>query len=108
MVSVLVLLVVEILTPYLWYEKLSSACIKYIYVMEEYGYLTSKEAGLLREDLLKQGFEDDNITLKYTNNKVAYGEPIFLNVSYEYELKIPFMESKVIDMEVERTSVSKR
>ena len=108
MVTILVLVIVEILMPYIWYEKLSSTCIKYVYVMEEYGYLTSKEANILREDLLNQGFEGDKIDLKYTNNKVPYGEPIFLKVAYKYELELPFMEPQIINMEIERNSVSKR
>lgn len=108
MVSILVLMIVEIITPYMWYEKLSSASIKYIYVMEEFGYLTGKEASLLKEDLINQGFESDKIELKYTNNKVKYGEPISLEITYDYNLELPFMESQIIEMKVERYSVSKR
>lgn len=108
MVSILVLMIVEIITPYMWYEKLSSASIKYIYVMEEFGYLTGKEASLLKEDLINQGFESEKIGLKYTNNKVKYGEPISLEITYDYDLELPFMESQIIEMKVERYSVSKR
>lgn len=43
-VSTLVVLAIKILMPYIWYEKLSSTCIKYVFVMEEYGYLTKNEA----------------------------------------------------------------
>lgn len=108
LITILVLLTVEIIMPYIWYEKLSSTTIKYIYVMEEYGYLTSKEAGMLKEDLIRQGFEGKNISLSYTNNKVAYGEPISLKLMYKYEMKLPFMEEQIIDMEVKRDSVCKR
>ena len=108
MVSILVLMIVEIITPYMWYEKLSSASIKYIYVMEEFGYLTCKEASLLKEDLINQGFESEKIGLKYTNNKVKYGEPISLEITYDYDLELPFLESQIIEMKVERYSVSKR
>lgn len=107
-VTVLLLLVVEIIMPYLWYEKLSSTSIKYVYLMEEFGYLTNKEANILKEDLRNQGFKMKNIDLEYTNNKVAYGDPIYLKISYQYELKIPLASSKQIDMQVERNSVCKR
>ena len=43
LVSALIIMSVKIITPYIWYEKLSSTCIKYVFVMEEYGYLTKKE-----------------------------------------------------------------
>ena len=108
LVTILVLVTVELLVPYLWYEKLSSATIKYIYVMEEYGYLTSKEASILKEELINQGFEGKNLSLNYTNNKVAYGEPIYLKIDYNYKLKLPFMDEQIINMVVERNSVSKR
>ena len=107
-VTVLLLLVVEVIMPYLWYEKLSSTSIKYVYLMEEFGYLTNKEANLLKEDLENQGFKMKNINIEYTNNKGDYGEPIYLKIFYKYELKIPLASSKLIDMQVERNSVCKR
>ena len=107
-VTVLLLLVVEVIMPYLWYEKLSSTSIKYVYLMEEFGYLTNKEANLLKEDLENQGFKMKNINIEYTNNKVDYGEPIYLKIFYKYELKIPLASSKLIDMQVERNAVCKR
>ena len=107
-VTVLLLLVVEVRMPYLWDEKLSSTSIKYVYLMEEFGYLTNKEANLLKEDLENQGFKMKNINIEYTNNKVDYGEPIYLKIFYKYELKIPLASSKLIDMQVERNSVCKR
>ena len=107
-VTVLLLLVVEVIMPYLWYEKLSSTSIKYVYLMEEFGYLTNKEVNLLKDDLENQGFKMKNINIEYTNNKVDYGEPIYLKIFYKYELKIPLASSKLIDLQVERNSVCKR
>ena len=101
-VTVLLLLVVEVIMPYLWYEKLSSTSIKYVYLMEEFGYLTNKEVNLLKDDLENQGFKMKNINIEYTNNKVDYGEPIYLKIFYKYELKIPLASSKLIDLQVER------
>ena len=106
-VTVLLLLVVEVIMPYLWYEKLSSTSIKYVYLMEEFGYLTNKEVNLLKDDLENQGFKMKNINIEYTNNKVDYGEPIYLKIFYKYELKIPLASSKLIDLQVERNSVCK-
>ena len=63
-VTVLLLLVVEVIMPYLWYEKLSSTSIKYVYLMEEFGYLTNKEANLLKDDLENQGFKMKNINIE--------------------------------------------
>ncbi len=107
-VMILVLTTVEVIIPYLWYEKLSSSCIKYLFIMEEFGYLTSKEANVLKADLESQGFDVDKITLRYTNNKVKYGEPIFLEVGYKYNMQLPIVGERIIEMNVERNSISKR
>lgn len=107
-VTSLIILAVQILIPYLWYEKLSSTCIKYTYIMEEFGYLTSKEAKVLKEDLKTQGFDTDKLKMKYTNDRTEYGEPIYLSLVYDYELKLPFQKLQTIQMKVERNSVSKR
>ena len=108
MVTVLILLATQILTPFLWYEKLSSTCIKYVYIMEEFGYLTSKEAKALKEDLKKQGFDMNKLNINYTSYRMTYGDPIYLSLDYDYELKLPLMNSQIIKMKIERNSVSKR
>lgn len=107
-VTMLILLSVQIIIPYLWYEKLSSTCIKYTYIMEEFGYLTNKEADILKKDLKEQGFDVDKLNIKYTNYKTKYGDPIFLRLNYNYELQLPLMDKLIVPMEVERNSVSKR
>lgn len=108
LISTLIVLAVNILMPYIWYEKLSSSCIKYIFVMEEYGYLTKNEVRNLKNELVAQGFDNNKLDISYTATRVSYGNPIFLKVAYDYELKIPFMEKENIPMVIERNSVSKR
>ena len=107
-VSILIVVAVKILMPYIWYEKLSSTCIKYIFIMEEYGYLTRKEAVNLKEELKEQGFDEEKITLSYVGSEVNYGDPIYLKVMYEYDIDFPIIGYKSIPMEAERVSVSKR
>ena len=99
---------VKIIMPYIWYEKLSSTCLKYVFIMEEYGYLTKSEAKSLKEELANQGFEKDKIKLSYTNSRVTYGNPIFLRLDYEYNMELPFIGEKNVPMVIERNSVSKR
>lgn len=107
-VSTLVVIAIKILMPYIWYERLSSACIKYVFVMEEYGYLTKKEMNSLKKELIAQGFEEDNIKLSYTSSRVEYGQPIYIKLNYEYNIDLPLIGNKKIPMVVERNSVSKR
>lgn len=107
-ISMIIVLAVNIITPYIWYEKLSSTCIKYIYVMEEFGYLTKKEVGSLKDELESQGFEEDRLNMGYTSTRVSYGNPIFLKIAYDYEIDMPFGENIDVPMVVTRNSVSKR
>ena len=107
-VTGLIVLAVQVLIPFLWYEKLSSTCMKYTFIMEEFGYLTSKEAKVLKDDLKQQGFQMDKLNLKYTNYRTEYGDPIYLRLVYDYEMQLPFQEPQTIQMQVERNSISKR
>lgn len=108
LISILIVTSVKIIMPYIWYEKLSSTCIKYVFVIEEFGYLTKKEAQMLLNELKKQGFEEDKITLDYTSKKVNYGDEIYLKINYEYEFKLPIGGKQEIPMKVEKYSICKR
>ena len=108
LVASLIVFAVNILTPYIWYEKLSSTCIKYVFVMEEYGYLTRTEKNRLVDDLKKQGFNENELKLEYTTKKQKYGEPIYLKVNYNFKLDLPVVGKKIIPMNISRESVSKR
>ena len=108
LVATLIVFAIKILMPYIWYEKLSSTCIKDVFIMEEYGYLTRKEKSNLLNELEKQGFEKENVKVQSTTKLQSYGSPIYLNVEYKYNLKLPIIGEKTIPMEISRTSVSKR
>ncbi len=108
MVSSIIVFAIKILTPYIYYEKLSATCIKYIFVMEEFGYLTNKEKENLVKDLTKQGFDINDLKINYTSRRQNYGSPIYLKINYDYKLKLPVVGDKQIPMSIQRESVSKR
>ncbi len=108
LVSALIVFAVNVLTPYIWYEKLSSTCIKYIFVMEEYGYLTNVEKSNLLFDLENQGFDSKQLKINYTSKKQGYGNPIYLKIDYIYKADLPIVGTKYIPMKISRESVSKR
>ena len=107
-VASLIVFSVQIITPYIWYEKLSSTCMKYVFIMEEYGYLTSREKKYLENELIMQGFEKNKLTIACTNKIQSYGKPIYLNVNYNYLLKLPIIGERTIPMNITRESISKR
>lgn len=108
LVAVLIVFCVNILMPYIWYEKLSSTCLKYVFVMEEYGYLTNKEKQNLINDLKNQGFDTSQLSIDSTTRRQVYGSPIILNVRYVYKMKLPIVGNKNVVMNISRESVSKR
>ena len=108
LVATLIVFCVNILVPYIWYEKLSSTCLKYVFVMEEYGYLTEKEKMNLINELKDQGFDTTKIKVSSTNKRQVYGSPIFLKVDYTYKMKLPIIGAKNVQMNINRESVSKR
>ena len=107
-IAMLMVSSIKIIMPYIWYEKLSSTCMKYVFIMEEYGYLTKKEGASLLEELTSQCFEKNKITIDYTAKKVHYGDEIFLKVTYNYPLKLPMGKEQLVPMQIEKYSVCKR
>ena len=108
LIAILIVFSIKILTPYIWYEKLSSTCLKYVFIMEEYGYLTNKEKKNLTNELIAQGFEKEELNIYCTSKKQSYGMPIYLNIDYTYKLEIPLLGEREIQMNINRESVSKR
>lgn len=108
MISILIVTSTKILVPYIWYEKLSSTCLKYVFVIEEYGYLTKKEAVNLLNELERQGFEKEKISLEYTEKAVEYGDEIYLKIGYEYEFELPITGKQLVPMQIEKYSICKR
>ncbi|MBR3280839.1 MAG: hypothetical protein IKI57_03180 [Clostridia bacterium] len=107
-VATMIVFCIKILTPYIWYEKLSSTCLKYVFIMEEFGYLTNKEKNNMISELVNQGFSKNNLKISCTSQRQGYGNPIYLNVNYTYKLNLPIVGEKTIPMNINRESVSKR
>ena len=108
LISMLIVFCVNILMPYVWYEKLSSTCLKYVFVMEEYGYLTNKEKANLIKELQTQGFDTTKLTVTSTSKRQNYGSSIYLKVNYIYKMNLPIVGTKNVVMNINRESVSKR
>lgn len=108
LVATLIVFAIRILMPYIWYEKLSSTCMKYVFIMEEFGYLTNKEKKHLENELIEQGFDKKYLTISCTEKCQSYGNPIYLNVNYSYQMRLPMVGEKRIPMNLNRESVSKR
>ena len=93
------ILLMNILKPYIMYEKLLSTTLRYMFVLEEYGYLTDDDIDLLVEELVVQGFNREDISIEATQTIQEYGDTVYLSITYYYSLDLPLAkeQSLVID-----------
>lgn len=107
---------IRLMEPFIIYEKMSSSSLKYIFVMEEYGYLTSSDRNKLKNELVNKGLNEKNITIRATGDLQEYGTPISLIINYKHSMNLPSFEdsiipkmvSKDIELKVFKRSFSKR
>ena len=93
------ILLMNILKPYIMYEKLLSTTLRWMFVLEEYGYLTDDEIDLLIEELAMHGFNREDISVEATQTIQDYGDTVYLSITYNYSLDLPLVkeQSLVID-----------
>jgi len=107
---------IRLMEPFIIYEKMSSSSLKYIFEMEEYGYLTDSDRKKLKEELIGKGLKEDKLTIRATSDLQEYGEPISLIINYKHNMNLPSfensflpkMEEKEIKLKVFKRSFSKR
>lgn len=60
------------------------------------------------EELVSQGFEKNKLSVTSTSKRQKYGMPIYIKVNYNYKMDLPIVGSKIIQMNIDRESISKR
>lgn len=98
------------------YQKMSSTALKYIFVMEEFGYLNKSDEKSLKNELVSKGLKNENILITATNQLKDYGEVIELTVIYQHPYKkvsfdnslIPRYNEELMEICVSKKGVSKR
>ncbi len=80
---------VNIVLPFIWYQKLQLSSYKYMYIIEKYGYLKKDEKNLLLEELVDKGFDKKEITIISPDSPVGYGNIIEFSIKYNYKQKLP-------------------
>lgn len=110
-------LLINLLKPYILYEKLLSTTLKYMFVLEEYGYLNKDDKEALIDELQQQGFDREYIRVDATDTLQEYGDIVYLTIEYYYTIDLPLVqentmyidERKYTDvMSVTKYGVSKR
>ena len=82
---VLTVYIINLIVPFIWYQKLDNIANKYVYIIERFGYLTEDEANMLYEELTNAGFKTENIQTSYPTYRLGYGELFKFEIKYTIE-----------------------
>ena len=104
---------INMILPFVWYQKLQLTSYKYMYIIEKYGYLTNAEETNLIEELVEKGFEKEELKIETPSEPKGYGNIIEFNIMYNYKQKLPSwkgsfkMQTKDIPLNVRKVIISK-
>ena len=95
----------NIINVFICYEKLNNIALKYIFILERFGYITVEERAEMINDLTSSGFDKENIMINAPN--ILY-RTIRTVVRDSIILKNVFSkETNYINLKVKKTCYSK-
>ncbi len=107
-IGVLSIFLISLIKPYILYEKLLSTSLRYMFVLEEYGYLNENDKKLLINELENQGFNKENIVIDTTKEKVQYGDSVYLIIEYRYNMSLPFFKDNSLAIKKDKKDILMR
>lgn len=107
-IGVLSIFLINLIKPYIMYEKLLSTSLRYMFVLEEYGYLNENDKKSLINELEKQGFNKENIVIDATKDKKEYGESVYLIIEYKYSMSLPFFNNNSLIINKQKKNILMR
>lgn len=113
LIIVLCVFTINLIIPFVWYQKLQVVSYKYMYVIEKYGCLSLSEKNMLVEELKNKGFEENEIEVVAPSSPKGYGELIEFCIRYNYKQKLPSLDggfktvTKTVPININKVIVSK-
>ena len=104
---------INLIIPFVWYQKLQIISYKYMYIIEKYGCLTISERNMLIDELESKGFDKSQIKVDAPSSPRNYGELVEFKIHYNYKQKLPSLDgnfkmmTKYIPINIEKVIVSK-
>jgi len=107
----------RVMEPFVVYQKISETSLKYIFIMEEFGYLAKADKENLLKELEQKGLDISKVRIEADEKIRDYGEVLALNIHYCYSFQqarfrksalVPEYEKEDILMCVSKKGVSKR
>lgn len=91
---------INMIMPFVWYQKMQFIATKYMYIIDKYGYLTTKELILMKEEMKESGFDMNMLKITAPLQKKEYGKLIELKIEYSLKQKIPLLNSNILQREI--------
>jgi len=107
----------RVIEPFVVYQKISETSLKYIFIMEEFGYLAKADKANLLKELERKGIDVSKVSIEANERRRDYGEVVELNIFYEYSFErarfkgkslMPEYTTEDIAMCISKKGVSKR
>ncbi|MBR6688653.1 MAG: hypothetical protein IKL68_01390 [Clostridia bacterium] len=86
MLFLTIITVINMLTPFIWYQKLENIASKYVYIVEKFGYITNLEKEEMLDELKNDGFDINKITILCPEKRLAYGEGFKFELTYKLNI----------------------
>lgn len=99
---------INILKPFILYEKMLATSLKYMFIIEEYGYLTENDKIMLKKELINQGLIEENIEIVATDSKKEYGQEVSLQITYWHDLKFSIFKEKSLNIKKKEKMIPMR
>ena len=110
---VITVYIINMIIPFIWYQKLENIAGKYVYIIERFGYLTDEEEKCLYNDLKEEGFNIDNVQIDCPKSYLNYGTLFKFEIKYmllqEYNIISNGIkeEARTIPLAIKKYSYSK-
>lgn len=102
-IAILVIMTVyciNMIMPFIWYQKMQLIATKYMYVIDKYGYLTTKEMNLMKQELKESGFDVNMLNITAPLQKKEYGKLIELKIEYQLKQKIILLDDAIMTKQI--------
>lgn len=86
MLFLTIITVINMLMPFVWYQKLENIASKYVYIVERFGYITELEKEIMLDELKNDGFDINKISFSCPEKRLAFGEPFEFSITYKLNM----------------------
>lgn len=100
-----IIMSIRVMEPFLIYQKISETSLKYIFIIEEYGFLTEKDKENMEFELAQKGIDTSRLKIFAPDKKRDYGELVTLDVEYIHKMRLLGNRKKVFSPEYKEEDI---